>query len=361
MSMYKSEGQATGAIRFVASVTQVSAMPFNRLIDILDEYGLVGEGFKRIMFCPLTAGESTHQTIRELVDTYDISVALDSGGYESQVNNKYTPGEIYRYDRDYYRENEWAAEYVLPDQVPLSDDDEETVRRKVYDTISLSRCLHAELPPDRQRRSVPVVQGHTREQIVDCLDAYCELDHIQKIGFGSFSTGGVNGGVNYLTKENIDFLQFIVDEAHRNGLKVHAFGVGGPTSIPILHYCGVDTFDSTGWMRSGGYGNAFFPLKSRYNVTHLRERAGSTLFKQELREIQQATGHNCPFCDSFDDLHDKREYRVLHNLLVTRETCEMVQKLSLEEILELMNSSSRYYGYLDRIVDDDQTVSSRSV
>jgi queuine/archaeosine tRNA-ribosyltransferase len=242
----------------------------------------------------------------------------------------------------------------------LADDNEETVRRKVYDTISLSRSLHAELPANRQRRSVPVVQGHTREQIVACLDAYRKFDHIQKIGFGSFATGGVNGGVNYLTKENIDFLQFIVDEAHRYGLDVHAFGIGGPTSIPILHYCGVDTFDSTGWMRSGGYGNAFFPFKSRYNVTHLRERSGLTLFKQELREVRQATGHNCPFCNSFDDLHDKREYRILHNLLVTRETCEMVQKLSIEEILELMNSNSRYYGYLNRLTDSDRTVSSQS-
>lgn len=359
--MSKPEGQTTDAISFVASVTQVSATPFNRLIDLLKEYDLVGEAFERIMFCPLTAGESTHQTIRGLADTHDISVALDSGGYESQVSDEYTLREIYRFDRDYYLKNDWPAEYVLPDQVPLADDNEEMVRRKVYDTISLSRSLHAELPDNRQRRSVPVVQGHTREQIVDCLDAYRELDHIQKIGFGSFSTGGVNGGVNYLTEDNIDFLQFIADEAHRHGLDVHAFGIGGPTSIPILHYCGVDTFDSTGWMRSGGYGNAFFPLKSRYNVTHLRERSGPTLFKQELREVRQATGHSCPFCNSFDDLHDRREYRILHNLLVTRETCEMVQNLSVEEILELMNSNSRYYGYLNRLTDSDRTVSSQSM
>lgn len=352
--MYTPETHITNDISFVASVTQISATPFERLINLLEEYGLVGDAFDRIMFCPLTAGESTQQTIRRLVDAYDISVALDSGGYESQVNDEYTLRDIYRFDRDYYRKNDWAAEYVLPDQVPLADDDEETVRGKVYDTISLSRSLYAELPFDRQRRSVPVVQGHTREQIVDCLDAYRELDHIQKIGFGSFSTGGVNGGVNYLTEENIEFLQFIVEEAHRHGLDVHAFGIGGPTSIPILHYCDVDTFDSTGWMRSGGYGNAFFPLKSRYNVTHLRERSGPTLFEQELREVRQATDHSCPFCNSFEDLHDKREYRILHNLLVTRETCQMVQELSLEETLELMNSNSRYYGYLKRLTASGQ-------
>jgi queuine/archaeosine tRNA-ribosyltransferase len=286
-----------------------------------------------------------------LVEEYDISVALDSGGYESQIGDEYTLREIYQFDRDYYQENDWAAEYVLPDQVPLADDSDKTIRHKVYDTISLSRSLHAELPADKQPRAVPVVQGHTREQIVDCLDAYRELDNVQKVGFGSFSTGGVNGGVNYLTKGSIELLKVVVDEAHRHDLDVHAFGVGGPTSIPILHYCGVDTFDSTGWMRSGGYGNAFFPLKSRFNVTHLRERSGPALFKEELREVRQETGHECPFCDSFDDLHDKREYRILHNLLVSRDTCEMVQELSLEEILGLMNSNSRYYGYLDRLIN----------
>jgi hypothetical protein len=352
-------GAGTGdEISFVASVTKVSAAPFNRLIDLLEEHDLVNHAFERIMFCPLTAEESTHRTIQQLVEEYDISVALDSGGYESQIGDEYTLRDIYRFDREYYRDNDWPAEYVLPDQVPLADDSDETVRHKVYDTISLSRSLHAELPTDKQRRAVPVVQGHTREQIVDCLDAYRELDNVQKVGFGSFSTGGVNGGVNYLNDDNIEFLQFVVNEAHRHDLDVHAFGIGGPTSIPILHYCGVDTFDSTGWMRSGGYGNAFFPLKSRFNVTHLRERSGPTLFKEELREVRQATGHECPFCDSFDDLHDEREYRILHNLLVTRDTCQMVQELSLEEILELMNSNSRYYGYLERLASSEPVPSS---
>lgn len=345
-------------ISFVASVTEVSAGPFNRLIDLLEKHDLVEYAFERIMFCPLTAGQSTHGAIKQLAEQYDISVALDSGGYESQISDEVTPREIYRFDRDYYHNNDWPVEYVLPDQVPLADDNDETIRHKVYDTISLSRSLHAELPAEKQRRAVPVVQGHTREQIVDCLDAYRDLDHVQKVGFGSFSTGGVNGGVNYLTKDNIEFLQFAVNEAHRQGLSVHAFGIGGPTSIPILHHCGVDTFDSTGWMRSGGYGNAFFPLKSRYNVTHLRERSGSTLFKEELREVRQATGHECPFCDSFDELHDNRESRILHNLLVTRETCEMVQELSLGETLDLMNSNSRYYKYLERLANSESALSS---
>jgi tRNA-guanine family transglycosylase len=240
-------------------------------------------------------------------------------------------------------------EYVLPDVVPVGGDDEKTVEHKVQDTISLARMLYRELPPEKQRKAVPVVQGQTKQQVVDCLDAYAELDNIQKIGFGSFSTGGVNGGVNQLTTSNIELLQFVVREAQKYDLNVHAFGIGGPTSVPILYSCGVDTFDSTSWVRSAGYGNVFFPFRSRVNISHLQNRSGATMFESELSSIKQRTGHSCPFCASFDELKEDRNARLLHNLIVMHEVAERVQSTSVKQILEIMNPNSRYRTYLEKM------------
>jgi tRNA-guanine family transglycosylase len=338
-----------GSFEFVASVSQVNRAQFVRMVDALEDHGLVKEAFSRLMYCPLTSGGETIAVLEDLHNQYDIHISCDSGGYESQINEEYSMRDIFQFDREYYLNTDWPDEYVLPDQVPIAGDDEQTVEHKVQDTISLSRMLYDRLPEEKQRKAVPVVQGQTKRQIVDCLDAYTEFDHITKIGFGSFSTGGVNGGVNYLTEENIELLQFVVKEARKHDLDVHAFGVGGPTSIPILYRCGVQSFDSTGWMRSAGYGNVFFSFKSRFNITHRRNRSGPTVFKQEFTDMKEETGHECPYCASFDKLQESRLYRILHNLIVIREMTEQVEAYSTAEILELMSPQSKYRTYLERM------------
>lgn len=336
-------------MEFVASVTHINPSQFTTLVDRLEEYDAVEKGLNRIMFCPLTITEGTSSIIEYLSNRYDIHVSCDSGGYESQINENYSMQDIYRFDREYYRDNDWPDEYVLPDKVPLGSDNDETIEHKVQDTISLARMLYNDLPASKQQQTVPVVQGHTKQQIVDCLDAYIELKNVSKIGFGSFSTGGVNGGVNYLTESNIELLQFAVKEAKKHGIDVHAFGVGGPTSIPILYQCGIDTFDSTGWMRSAGYGNVFFPFKSRFNITHRRDRSGPDVYREEFRELKSETNHKCPYCESFNRLQQSRMNRILHNLIVMREMTDMVENNSISDLLDIMNPRSKYTKYLQKI------------
>lgn len=336
-----------GDIEFVASVAQVNRAQLREIVTRLEEVDKAEYGLKRVMFCPLTSRESSVKVIKELAEEYDVKVSCDSGGYESQVNDDYSMQDIYQFDRRYYLSNDWPHELVLPDQVPVEGDSEEVIEEKVRDTISLSKLLYGELPVEKQKKAVPVVQGHTKQQIVDCLGEYTQLENISKIGFGSFGTGGVNGGVNYLNEQNIELLQFVVKEARKYDLDVHAFGIGGPTSIPILYQCGVDTFDSTGWMRSAGYGNVFFPFKSRLNITHLRDRSGPTVFREEIRGLKEETNHDCPFCRSFEELQESRLNRILHNLLVMREMTHMIREKPIGEVLDMMNPRSRYTGYLE--------------
>jgi queuine/archaeosine tRNA-ribosyltransferase len=347
--MRRYESLTANSIEFVASVGKINRAQLTGIVDRLAEHGMVEDVLSRVMFCPLTAGDSTTDVVERLATDYGVHVSCDSGGYESQISDEYSMRDIYQFDRDYYLQHDWPSEYVLPDQVPVGEDDEETIEHKVQDTISLSRILYRELPPEKQRRSVPVVQGHTRDQVVDCLDAYRELENIQKIGFGSFGTGGVNGGVNYLNEENIELLQFVVKEAKKYDLDVHAFGIGGPTSIPILSECGVDTFDSTGWIRSAGYGNVLFPFKSRLNITHLRDRSGPTVFREQLDDLKSETNHECPFCESFETLHENREDRVLHNLVVMSEMADVISDYSITELIKMMNPNSKYTGYLEKL------------
>ena len=77
--------------------------------------------------------------------------------------------ELYGLLMDFYRQNRWADWYVLPDLVPTSQDDPETVEYKVRATVTVSRLFYDELPSDLQDRALPVVQAHTKGQVMDCI------------------------------------------------------------------------------------------------------------------------------------------------------------------------------------------------
>jgi hypothetical protein len=51
-----------------------------------NEYGSL-DPLQNVMFTPISSGEDTHQTIRNISTTYDLNVMFDSGGYEVQVGN----------------------------------------------------------------------------------------------------------------------------------------------------------------------------------------------------------------------------------------------------------------------------------
>ncbi|MDS0297786.1 hypothetical protein NDI76_03440 [Halogeometricum sp. S1BR25-6] len=300
------------------------------------------------MFTPISNGPGAHRSIQALTERFDLNVMFDSGGYEVQVGNKEFD-DLYSYLINFYGENSWGHRYVLPDNVPLSDDPPEVVNRKVDETLSATEMCFRRLSEDRQSKAVAVVQGHTTDQLYRCLNKYSQLDGLQHIGFGSFGTSGVSNGVNMLTTETFQNLSTVVDRAHEEGLSVHAFGVGGPTSLPLLYEAGVDSFDTTSWMRSSGYGNVFFPFKSRFNASHRKNRGGNVLTGSELPHLRAETDHQCPFCEDINDLRNNRWDRIIHNLLVIYEMTHQMERMTTEETIEAMDSNSQYRKLLESV------------
>src|SRR5690606_25614368 len=122
----------------------------------------------------------------------------DSGGYYVQIGKlKYE--ELYMPLLEAYRANKWADVYTLPDHVPLSQDSPAVVAQKVRDTIDYSTHFFNEMPDELKSRAMPVVQGHTFEQVDACLTAYLKLG-VRWIGFGSFGTTGAKNEVNVTTQ-----------------------------------------------------------------------------------------------------------------------------------------------------------------
>lgn len=315
---------------------------FSRL---LNEYGSL-EPLEHVMFTPISQGAEPLREIRELATTYDLNIMFDSGGYEVQVGNQEFD-DLYAYLVDFYSATDWGHRYVLPDNVPVTGDSKKKVDRKVAETISASQMCFRRLSKSHKKNAVAVVQGHTLDQLLRCINRYSNFEGLQHIGFGSFGTGGVSNGVNMLTKGAFRNLSRVVDHAQKEGFSVHAFGVGGPTSIPLLYEAGVDSFDTTSWLRSSGYGNVFFPFKSRYNASHRKQRSGNVLTASELPHLKAETGHSCSFCEEISSLRDNRWNRIIHNLIVIHEMTERVREMSTIEMISSMDQKSRYRKRLE--------------
>ena len=280
--------------------------------------------FEYLILTPLPGltDQSRVTTVRQFFANRS-HVIFDSGGYAVQ-QGIISYEDLYQRLLNYYRLNDWADTYILPDYVPTSGLNEQEVEDRVLATTTVARLFHAEMPSHLRSRAMPVVQGHTPRQIQICVETYMELG-AQIVGFGSFGTTGISNDINIVTSQSIELLTFLLDLAAKYKFKVHALGVGSPTILHTLYQMGVYSFDSSCWLRTAGFGNIFLPFIKRRNISggRLLERAGRRpITASEFHILQQETGHVCFFCTSFDELKRRRFYQILHNLTVMMDTID---------------------------------------
>jgi tRNA-guanine family transglycosylase len=272
-------------------------------------------------------------------------IIFDSGGYYVQ-QGVVTYESLYQRLLEFYRINQWADWYVLPDYVPTSSLSAEEVENRVKATVTISKLFNTEMPEKIRKHSMPVVQGHTLEQIQLCVENYAEMG-VSYIGFGSFGTSGDNNSINTITRQSIRMIEFLKKCSEKNKLKIHLFGIGTPSVLPLFYELGIDSFDSSCWSRTAGFGNVYLPFMGRRNITGrmLREIGGEAYTKAKFIELKDATGHDCPFCRDVDQLITGRLFQMMHNLYVLLDTVDMLNS-GEKYIPELIGvQASRYKNF----------------
>jgi hypothetical protein len=333
-------------MQFYPSMTVSPSLIDEMHEELSSRYGTL-DPLKPLIYTPIATGDKLTEKLSELSEE-GFEIMFDSGGYHIQTNNGDFE-DLYQYIMPFYKKNRWGHRYVLPDNVPLSDDDNTTVNQKVKETRTNARLSYYFLPDELKSKAVPVIQGSTYEHVTECVETYAELDQVQTVGFGSFETFGNNNGVNIISEDVAATLRYAVNLTHEQGLELHAFGVGGPTVIPVLDYLGVDSFDCSSWIRAGGYGEIYFPFKSPMHVSHDTDRNGPKVFREDLNRLRVESGHDCPFCSSYTELRDSRISRILHNLIVLKEMSAQVSEYTMDEVITQMNDRSRYTSLLRSI------------
>jgi hypothetical protein len=334
-------------IRFVASLT-VDASSIRRIIERLDHAQTRHNPLAHVLTTPIFAGNKALAAIRDIKERGS-SVMFDSGGYYCQTG-RIDYQSLYSRLLRIYGQNQWADMYVLPDNVPTSKDDPETVAQKVCMTYEQSSNFFQAMPDELKPRAMPVVHGHNYQQIDACLETYIRLG-VKQIGFGSFGTFGKNSQVNVATQSAVEYARYTAQVAHSYGIKVHMFGMGVPVVIMMLYGIQADSFDSSSWLKAAGFGQVFLPLMRAYNITH--RNTTSELQKginvPDFRLYCQVTGHSCPLCDCMDCLQYNKMQRAAHNLIVLCETVEMLNSGKLERTPDIYRyTSQRYQKEFDR-------------
>ncbi|MDZ7378726.1 MAG: hypothetical protein ONB06_05195 [candidate division KSB1 bacterium] len=332
-------------MRLVTSLT-VDASLLRKLLDLWNAGNDPRNPFASVLVTPLFASRGTLRTIRnELKEKRGSVVYFDSGGYYAQQGKIAFP-ELYCALRDFYRDpaNQWADWYVLPDHVPTSADSSEVVEQN--DTVTAARLFFSEMPAFVQERLLPVIQGHTVDQVGRCIETYQAMG-ARYIGFGSFGTGG-DSSINVTDARSAQTVVHIMDRLHP-GQRLHVFGVSTPPVVYAFRRLGVYSFDSLAWVRSAGYGKVFLPFTRAYNVSH-RSTRNSALSYVEFMQIKERSGHHCPFCEDFNLLRENRLYRCLHNLVAVMETAEENGQLGSSDIASLIAwKSAKYYRLFEKV------------
>jgi hypothetical protein len=101
-------------------------------------------------------------------------------------------------------------------------------------------------------------------------------------------------------------------------MDLHLFGVSSPAIIGSFREDGATSFDSSGWLRTAGFGNVYLPFQTRRNVSHgaAGVSVGSGMRASQFYAECERTGHACPFCADFSLLQRDRFFRMWHNAVV---------------------------------------------
>ena len=314
---------------FVAALSN-AANDLKNLIRLWEAEEVSGRPFDRAIITPLFSDSRTLAHVRYMHDRWGVEVVFDSGGFFVQ-QGKVTYDELFPRLLDFYQRNDWAAAYVLPDYVPTSRNTPSEVDERVHVTAAEGVKFLGRMPRDLCRLAVGVLQGHSPAHLKHCYDAYRDAG-VPHLGFGSFDTSGVNSEINLFTSQSerrLEVLRDLITRPYLSGESeslpsLHLFGVSSPALLATFPRFLANSFDSSGWMRTAGYGNVYLPFRSRRNVTHGASAlsCGQGLTAAAFYAACAETRHGCPFCRDFSRIQEDRYARMLHNAQVFREMTE---------------------------------------
>ncbi|MCX9074320.1 MAG: tRNA-guanine transglycosylase [Candidatus Methanoperedens sp.] len=261
---------------------------------------------------------------------FDGTFFVDSGGLQGRLYDlKLNPIEILRIQEGI------GADIASTLDIPILPQDNITnLQHANYLKTSIKNAILSSRKKQREDMLLfAAIHGNDISVMMNTVD------YLNKKGnFDGFAIGG-------LVAKRSDFrkvVDIVIAVRKKIGDKpLHVFGLGGPSMIPLLTYLGVDSFDSSSFLKAGSKRIYFVPGE------------GSIEFR-EMEKLNMLPCV-CPVCSdkTFEEVRGKRKLIALHNLWAI---CYEIRKLkmkiqdgTLEEYLDtrfvfnpLINTAYKY-------------------
>lgn len=261
---------------------------------------------------------------------FNCTFFVDSGGLQGRLYDlKLNPIEILRIQEDI------GADIASTLDIPILPQDNITnYQHANYLKTSIKNAILSSRKKEREDMLLfAAIHGNDISVMMNTID------YLNKKGtFDGFAIGGLIAKRSDL-KTVVDIIIAVRKKIGEKPL--HVFGLGGPSMIPLLTYIGVDSFDSSSFLKAGSNRIYFVPGE------------GSIEFR-EMEKLKMLPCV-CPVCsnNTLEEVRGKRKLIALHNLwAISYEIRKLKMKIqygTLEEYLDtrfasnpLINAAYRY-------------------
>ncbi|WP_284008151.1 tRNA-guanine transglycosylase [Haloarcula pelagica] len=223
----------------------------------------------------------------EMGVTSDTIVFADSGGFDFQTSEVDTTPE-----KTLETQRRMDADIFGTVDVPLSRDNRQAKnQRRISRSIDLA--LEASDRHDGEEILLGSVHGYDPETVRNTI-RYLERE-------GSFD-GYAVGSLVPIRTDYEKVTKIILSARRATEKHLHVYGLGGVTYQPLLLYMGVDSFDSSAFIRSAGNRNYLIP-----------GFGGEPMKNVENLSLLPCA---CPVCSTrdFEEVRGDRDLLVQHNL-----------------------------------------------
>ena len=256
-------------------------------------------------------------------------IMMDSGGFRNQSIGDWTSDPSIILDI-YHRT---TPDLGLCLDLPCNSSDPPEVRHeKIRVTVENLEWM---LSGESEIPIIPVIHGYEPETInyvIEQIDRIIEKEEefnpLYSVGFWNTierKSARMVKSINFLTKDGIKRL---VHTRRRLGeCFIHALGIGGILTAPLLYFLGVSTLDSTSYISNAAYGAIFILGEGTYYITEAHKNS-----KRKRPSLSEDDFHKkecpCPICKNhqFSELQHSRKLRLLHNAWCLQETAREAQR-----------------------------------
>ena len=229
---------------------------------------------------------------------------VDSGGFQNR-NAEQQPDPI-----EVLRIQETIGTNIASTlDIPIFTDTHAlTTQHQKFTSISIKNAILASKnKKDENMKLYASVQGYSKTHLLNFID------YLMKHGdFDGFALGGL------LSKRTrfFEIIDIITAVRQKIGDKqLHIFGMGGPTTIPLMIYAGADSCDSSSYMKAGSKRIYYYPGK------------GSIKFS-ELPDETPYLPCVCPICSTHttNEVRDSRKLIAMHNLWMLTQELRIIKQ-----------------------------------